>query len=313
MTDRTRRWLWLALRLGGTAAGLAYIAFIADLRQVADTLVQVPLSAFALALTMSMLSVMVAAARWRVMFRTYGAAQLPGYGSLLRLQLVGLFYSTYLPGGVGGDLVRGVASRRAFGDSGTPAALTVVAVERLVGLAALLALVSAALYLRPLPGVRNSAAVGLAGIAGAALAMAAVAGARRLASLLPGRLGTLAGSIPAMAWPAGLAAALALSMVAQVTMALGGNALLSAVAPNVTLSETTVVVLVSVAASFFPLTVGGAGVREATLVVLCAAILNVPENDATAASLGLWICQLVVAGAGGLLQLTMRPEGRDAE
>ena len=150
MTDRTRRWLWLALRLGGTAAGLAYIAFIADLRQVADTLVQVPLSAFALALTMSMLSVMVAAARWRVMFRTYGAAQLPGYGSLLRLQLVGLFYSTYLPGGVGGDLVRGVASRRAFGDSGTPAALTVVAVERLVGLAALLALVSAALYLRPL-------------------------------------------------------------------------------------------------------------------------------------------------------------------
>ena len=302
------RGLWLALRLLGTTAGLTYVAFIVDLGQVAATLTRIPLTAFAMALTMSGLSVVVSAARWRVMFRTYGAADIPAYSRLLKLQLVGLFYSTYLPGGVGGDLVRGVASRQAFGASGTPAALTVVFVERLVGLAGLLALVSAALALRPLPGVRTSAVVGVTGLIAATGAVLAVAAARRLAPLIPGRLGAMVARVPTMEWPAGLPLALALSMVAQLAVALGGHSLLDSVAPGVTLSDTTVVVLVSIAASFFPLAVGGAGVREATLVVLCAAILNVPENDAAAASLGLWLCQLIVAGSGGLLQLISRSE-----
>ena len=303
-----RRWIWLALRLLGTVAGLTYVAFIADLRQVGATLTRVPLAAFALALSMSGLSVMVCAARWRVMFRTYGANSIPRYLRLLKLQLVGLFYSTYLPGGVGGDLVRGVASRQAFGEAGTPAALTVVFVERLVGLAGLLALVSGALALRPLPGVHNSPAVGVMGLAAATGAILTVAAARRLSRLLPGRLGAVASRVPTMEWPAGLPMALVLSMVAQMAVALGGYALLVSVAPAVTLSDTTVVVLVSIAASFFPLAVGGAGVREATLVMLCAGILNVPETDAVAASLGLWLCQLIVAGSGGLLQLVLRSE-----
>ena len=303
-TKRPRgRRLWLALRLLGTAAGFAYVAWITDLGQVVSTMTGLPPENLALALVASSLPLLLAGARWGLMLRTYGAPRVPGFWRLTRLHLVGLFYNTCLPGGVGGDVVRGVISREVYGAGGVTPAMTVVLLERVVGLAALMLLVAGAVALRPLPGARHALPWSAAGVAAALALVAGVALVRRLADLLPGRLGRVAAHVPAMTWPAGLALALLLSVLLHLTITMAGHALLTAVAPRVTLAGTTIVVLVAMAASYFPLTVGGAGVREAAFVALSTAALGIARNDAAAVSLSLWVCQLLLAGAGGLLQL----------
>ena len=62
------------------------------------------------------------------------------------------------------------------------------------------------------------------------------------------------------------------------------------------------------ATTFLPITVGGAGAREAVYVALCGRLFGMPEADALAASIGLWGAHLVVGGFGGLAQL-LRPGG----
>jgi hypothetical protein len=55
-----------------------------------------------------------------------------------------------------------------------------------------------------------------------------------------------------------------------------------------------------------PITVGGAGAREAVYATLCGTLFGMPAADAVAASLGLWLAHLVVGAAGGLAQLVGR-------
>ena len=57
------------------------------------------------------------------------------------------------------------------------------------------------------------------------------------------------------------------------------------------------------ATAFLPITVGGAGAREAVYVALCGTLFGMPEADALAASLGLWLAHLAVGAAGGVAQL----------
>lgn len=298
-----KRLVWLALRLLGTAAGFTFVVWITDLREVGATLLKIPVGNLAVGLAMSTLTLLAVAARWWTLLRTYGAPRMPSFWRLAHLHLVGLFYNTYLPGGVGGDVVRAVVSREAFGEEGVTPALTVVLLERVVGLAALMMLVAGALAVKPLPGVDNPLPYCVAGMLAAAGMVLGLALVRRLAGVLPGRLGHMAARLPTMHWRGGLFVALLASILAQLIFAVAGHAMLLAVAPTVTLADSIVVVLVALIAAFFPLTVGGAGVREAAFVVLCAATLGISKNDSAAASLALWFCQLVVAGVGGLAQL----------
>lgn len=59
--------------------------------------------------------------------------------TVLRLALIGLFFNLLVPGGVGGDLIKAVYLRRESGDR-YPQALLTVLLDRLVGLAGLLAI-----------------------------------------------------------------------------------------------------------------------------------------------------------------------------
>ena len=279
------------------------MAWIVDLGQVAETLKRLPPWNLAVALVVSGIPLLLAAARWGMMLRTYGAPHVPPYWRLAHLHLVGMFYNNCLPGGVGGDVVRGVISREAYGTGGVTPAMTVVLLERAVGLAGLMLLVAAAVAVKPLPGVHHALLWSMAGVAAALTLVLAVALVRRLANVLPLRLGRLLAGVPTMSWPPGLAVALLLSVLGQMTFTLAGHVLLTAVAPDVTLAGTTIVVLVAMAAAYFPLTVGGAGVREAAFVMLSTAALGIARSDAAAVSLALWCCQLVVAGMGGLWQL----------
>ncbi|HJK89402.1 MAG TPA: lysylphosphatidylglycerol synthase transmembrane domain-containing protein [Polyangiaceae bacterium LLY-WYZ-15_(1-7)] len=299
-------WLWLGAQLLGTAGGFAWIAATVDLARVKDRVLAVPPLAFAAALALTFAGLTVGATRWRVVLGAYGAPARPPLRRLVQLYLVGFFYNTYLPGGVGGDVVRGVVTREAFGERGTTGAVAVVLVERVLGLVGLLLVVAGVLAWRPPAELEGALPWALLGIAGALTAVAGLALARRLAPHLPGPLARLAGGLPTLASPGRFALATALSLVTQSLVALSGWVLLHGLDPRATLAQAFVVVPVAAATAFLPITVGGAGAREAAFVALCAAVSPIGETDATAAALAMWGAQLVVAGAGGLLQL-VRP------
>lgn len=300
---RRRAALW-ALKIAGTALGFAYVAWIVDLREVSDAILRISGWAFAAACAISAASLLVGAARWRILLAAYGAPHRPSFLRLSHVYLVGFFYNNYLPGGLGGDVVRGVVTRASFGERGATASMTVVLVERVLGLSGLMLVVSGTYLARPLPGTEGVLPLSLLLLGGALAAVLAVAAGRRLAPSLPGKLGEIAAALPSIERGLPFASALLVSLVTQMLVALTGWVILSSITGGlVTLPDALVIVPLAMAAAYFPFSVGGAGVREGAFVVLCTTALSMSRADALASSLLLWMSQLAVAGAGGVAQL----------
>lgn len=301
-----RRWLGFAIRLAGTAAGLAWIATRIDLGEAARALGQIPLAAFALATLLIVANVLVAARRWRVLLRAYGAARIPAFAHLARLYFVAFFYNNYLPGAVAGDVGRGVVTRDAFDHEGAAGALAVVLVERALGLFALFALLGAGILAADAAvDTRALAWWTAAGCAGSCALVVAIPLGRRLAPYLPGPLARVAAKLPALRDRGAFVRALALSVATQGLVVLAGWVLLAALV-DLPLAASLLIVPLAAATTFLPITVGGAGAREAVYIALCGRLFGMPEADALAASLGLWFAHLAVGAAGGLLQLVQR-------
>lgn len=308
-----RKWLWRGLRFGGTAAAFAYILSIVDPAELGGAFARVSALAFFAACLTTLANLWVGAVRWRLLLAAYGAPRRPSLLRLTHVYWVGFFYNNYVPGGVGGDVVRGLVTRQSFGERGTTASMTVVLVERALGLGGLLLLVSGANLVRPLPGTGDVLFLSALGLAAAAGGIGFVAVSRRVAPSLPGKLGELAASIPEIERPLPFAGALGVSLGTQGLVAVTGWLLLGSVTGGaVTLGDALVVVPLSMAATYIPFSVGGAGFREGAFVYFCATFLGVAEADAVAASLLIWGSQLVVGGLGGLSQLVV-PISREEE
>lgn len=306
-----RRLMW-ALKIGGTVAGFAYVASIVDPAEVGAAVARLSPWAFLGACAVTLVNLGVGAARWRILLAAYGAPRLPSFPRLFRVYLVGFFYNNYLPGGLGGDVVRGVVTRASFGARGTTASMTVVLVERVLGLSGLLLIVSTTSLLRPLPGTEDVLPLSALFLVAAAASVLAIAAGRRLAPRLPGRLGETAAALPEIVRGGPFVTALALSLVTQALVAMTGWVLIASITGGrVSATDALVLVPLAMAATYFPLSVGGAGAREAAFVALGTSALGMSEADALASSLLLWISQLAVAAIGGLVQL-VAPVGEDA-
>ncbi|HEY6030952.1 MAG TPA: lysylphosphatidylglycerol synthase domain-containing protein, partial [Gaiellaceae bacterium] len=144
------------------------------------------------------------------------------------------------------------------------------------------------------------------GIAGSLVLVLALPFARHLAPLLPGKLRTIAARVPALSSPIAFVLAVVYSVATQALVALAGFVLLHAVDPQVGLGASLLIVPLAAATTFLPITVGGAGAREAVYVALGASLFHMPESDAVAASLALWLAHLLVGAIGGGLQLLDR-------
>lgn len=300
------RWLGLAIRLAGTAAGLAWIATQVEPAAAARALGRVPPSTFALAAALVAANVVAAALRWAVLLRAYGAARVPRFARLAYLYFVAFFYNNYLPGAVAGDVGRGVVTRDAFEGEGAAGALAVVLVERALGLFGLFALLGLGLLTAGRALDTGALAAWTAvGCAGSCALVALIPLARRLAPHLPGPLARVAARLPALGDARAFAAALALSVATQALIVLAGWVLLDALA-GTGLAASLLIVPLAAATTFLPITVGGAGAREAVYVALGGRLFGMPEADALAASLGLWLAHLAVGAAGGALQLLVR-------
>lgn len=292
-------------RIAITLAAVGYLASRVDPAEVVAAWGRLSVTAALTALSVVFLGLGIGIVRWRLLLRAYGAIDVPSWARLLHLYFVGHFYNTYAPGGVGGDVLRGVASRKAFGDVSWASATTGVAVvfiERVLGVSALLALAAGAYLYRPLPeleAVRTWAALGLA--AGVA-AIGGIALAPRLTPWVPQKLVEPIRALPRLyAWWPFLGAIVA-SLIIHSLNIVAGHAIMHSLDPAVEASDSAVAIPFASASAFFPFTVGGAGVREAAFAVLYGTV-GVPEATAYAGSLSFWATQLISAGCGGLVNL----------
>ena len=137
------------------------------------------------------------------------------------------------------------------------------------------------------------------------LAGAAVLGllwGRRLAHLLPAPLAAIAQRLPVAQRVGPFGPVLLLSVLVHGSIAAGTHLLLSEAAPQLPLQTSLSIMPLAVATIFLPISVGGAGVFEASVVSLYAGV-GVPQSAALAACVGFRIAQLTVAGAGGLVSV----------
>lgn len=301
--SRLKRWSWLFAKVGVAGAAFAYVLTRQSWSDLAEAMSQITVSSITAAVFIQFACLTIAATRWRALMRAYGADHLPGFAELVRVNFVGHFYNTYLPGAVGGDVLRGVVTRRAFPEGGATASIAIVLVERLLGLAATFALAALA---APFDTKRELAykvlPYALLGILGVGGTIVALAHGQRVAPYLPARVAALVRNLPALTRPGLLPGALLLSFVIQALFVVCVHVLVAAIHPSVHWTHSLVAVPLTAIASYFPLSVAGAGPRDAVMVALYA-LGGVPRAEGLAASLSLLVVTLIAAGMGGLWQL----------
>jgi glycosyltransferase 2 family protein len=291
----------LLLRFVVPVAVLGYLLTVVPLRDTLASLKAIPLWAFASSIAVAIIGLYLAALRWRLLFSACGVSEQPSTFRLLVLHLVGLFYNVFVPGGLGGDVVRAVAVRRVMGARGLPGALAIILLERTLGLAGLLILVAATFTFFPLTQIEDVVLWSAVGLGVAAAAVGSIVNASRIARFLPAPLARVAAALPTVQAPRPFALALALSVFTQSALIFIGHVMIATLA-DVRFTDSMVVMPLIGAAQYFPFSVGGAGVRELAFVKLYA-LVGVVEHHALAASLAVAVVTYIVAAAGGILQM----------
>lgn len=307
---RRRRYLRWG-RIAVTIAAVGYLASRVEPRDVLAAFQRLSLAAALIAIGVVFFGLFCGMVRWWLLLRAYGAIDLPRHTRIAHLYFVGHFYNTYAPGGVGGDVIRGVAGRKAFGDvdwASATSGVAVVFIERVIGVSALLVLAAGAYLLNPIPGIENVGLWAALGLGAAAAALIGIAVAPRLAPILPEALGKPLRALPRLFSIGPFMAAVLLSLIIHSINIVAGHAIVSSLEPSVTFAQSAVVMPLIGASAFFPFTVGGAGVREAAFAALYGTV-GVPEASAYAASLCFWATQLITAGVGGVLNLLVPLSG----
>jgi uncharacterized membrane protein YbhN (UPF0104 family) len=293
---------FLVLRFAVPVAALAYLLSKVPIRDVLHSASSMSWHAVVSALAVLVFATCIGTLRWRVLFSACGITSPPPFLEMLRAYFIAAFYATCVPGGLGGEVVRAMATRRVVGPRGLPASLAIVFLDRTCGLTGMLILVAGGFSLYPLKGVPNVLPWSAFGICVAAAAVLAIVSGPRLAPHLPGPLGKIAAALPTIESLPLFAAALGLSVITQLSCVVFGHILLASITSRASFTDSLVILPLVGASQYFPLTVGGAGVREAGFVVLFATV-GVSKADALAASLVNGALTYVTSGMGGVLHL----------
>jgi glycosyltransferase 2 family protein len=307
-----RTWLLRVARLTVTGLAFAWVFSRVDRAALWGAIQRTSPAAFFAAVILASLNLVPGTLRWGLLMRAYGATRVPPFSRLLRMYWIAFFYNLWLPGGVGGDVVRGVASREAFGAEGATSALAVVFVDRVMGLVGLLLVVAVASLIHPIPGVQGVELASVLGLAAGLGAIVFVAGAKASANKLPSVLGRIASRLPSLVRPGLFGSTVGLAVLTQGLVACTGHILVAALHPEVPLLTSCVMIPLAMATAYIPITVGGAGAREAMFQTLYG-LVGVPFEDATAASLLSMAAYYLSSSVGGVLvALDGRREPADA-
>jgi uncharacterized membrane protein YbhN (UPF0104 family) len=310
----TRRYAILGLKLAITVGAVTFLLVRQPVRELGRALGAISPAAHLATLGLILVALAVGTLRWRVLLSAYGAVAVPSFGQLLKVYFVGHFYNIYVPGAVGGDVLRGVVTRRAFGQGGAAAhggvgSVAVVFIERGLGAAGVLALSAIATAVFAVKRFAALLPVCVLGVIAVLAIVFALAHGHRLARFAPGPLGRLLAALPPLARVGPFVLACLLSLGTQSLVALCGHALVHGLEPALPLAYTFVAMPLAAAAGYFPLTIAGIGPRDVAMVELYEQ-LGVSEAHATAVAFAFLFAQLASGLIGGIVQL-VRPIGID--
>lgn len=290
-------WIIWPLRLGLVLIlpGVWLLTF-ADRQALAATAAQLPLGHLVLATLMILLAMCVGAIRWRLIMTALGARSRLGLLSAMRLYLVSYFYNIFIPGAVGGDILRGVLLRRRFDNAA--ASYLVVALERVIGLIALgcfflIGLLAGPQFMEP-----RDAALALGILSALGVGVIVIA---RFSERIYARWR----AFPPIHAPSGLVLAFAISFLSHAA-SIGAFAILAdGLDLPIGLLDLALIVPVAFVAGVIPIAIVGVGPREVAMVALLRLFQISPER-ALVLSLSFALINIVIAAIGGLLQLIGR-------
>lgn len=269
----------------------------------------------------------LAGIRWQILLRVQGIHI--SWWRLYGLLLVGLFFSLFIPGGTGGDIVKGYyLLKEAPVGRKTSAALSIV-MDRLLGLLGVAILMGTVTILRwdwltADPLIANCLYTGLAiiGVSVAGMLLAGLISGFRLVHALPehlpGRnfLATLSGAyaVYGRAWLATSAAILlsVLAHTAHYTTFWCATKAIEATGPRKPTAieiYSALPVIETVAA--LPITPGGLGTREKFFDEMLTPLANLSEGVAPAISVLGYLCIVFWGIVGGIFYAFYRPSRQE--
>lgn len=295
----------LVLRFVLPVVAVGYMLRIIPIAEVIASAKRVPITAIVAACAIIVIATAVATYRWQLLFGACGVKAKPRFLDLFRIYWICIFYNTYVPGGLGGEVVRAIATRRIVGPGGIAMSGAIVLLERTLGLTGMLILVVVGFTLFPLKGVPHVMLFSAAGIGAACIAVFVIVRGARLAKFLPAPIARIAASLPTIeSWPL-FVVALLLSVVTQSSGVVVGHILISSITAKALWTDSVVMLPLILASQYFPLTIAGAGVRELGFVMFYGTV-GVSKPDALAASFMLMGIQFLMNATGGVLH-AIRP------
>ncbi len=293
-----------ALRLGISAALIAWILRQAPLGEVLEAYRSADLGLVLLALALNPLGYWASVSRWRLLIRSQGGDA--SFGFLVRSFLVGVFFNNLLPSTIGGDAVRAIDTARTGVDRAT--AVAIVVVDRFIGLLALLLFAGVGLLLsgsltERVPALYAWVAgiAALLGLIAALLFLPSRRGPDLLARLGKGGLVTKLSSalFAFQGRGAVLAKAFGYSLALQTLVVLNGWLLSRALHVPIPLPYFFLIVPLAIFVMMIPVSINAIGVRENVWAFFFAAF-GVASAKAVAVAwldYGLVLIQALVGGA----------------
>jgi glycosyltransferase 2 family protein len=238
------------------------------------------------------------------------------WGRSFQWTMIGHFFNQILPSSIGGDVIRGLLAGRGTGDmSGT---VTSIALDRIVGFAALLVLIAVGqpLLLARLDDASLSRLALVLVLAGAGALIAPFILAKVLGRHLSGHLRTAARRFSSGAYQLATSPLLASAALLLAFMMHGSNLLLTAAIANrlgatVSLLDVLLVVPTIVLVASLPISIGGWGVREAGLAIGFTAI-GQPASVAVLTSVIIGIANLISGLPGAAVWSLLPPLAKPA-
>jgi uncharacterized protein (TIRG00374 family) len=300
------RWARLAVAVA-LLSWLLYISHPAEIWRVASRARIAPLL---LAVALTLFDRALMAYRWLVLLRPLPPGARPPFGRVMRIFFVSTFVGTFLPGSVGGDLVRAYA----LASERVPMALSVasVAMDRALGVLSILLLGLAAVMAAPAqapPGVFTVLLLGAAAccVLGLVVFSETVAGvAARFLARMPGAMLQRAGQRLLEAVRAyrhhhgALANVLAGSLGVQALRVLQAWLLGLSLGITLPLSAYFVCIPIILLVMLLPITINGLGTSQAAFI-WCFGALGVARAEAFAVSILFVALGIVGNLPGGVL------------
>jgi uncharacterized membrane protein YbhN (UPF0104 family) len=297
-----------AIKLALTGASLAYLLHKVDLAAAWDAGRSMVPWYFVAAVGLQALQVAICALRWQAVLRAIGATL--GFVRAAILFSIGNFFGQILPGAVGGDAVRVLATRRA--GLGLSTAINSVMLERAATVFALVLLTTLS---EPalLSRLDNAPTVWLF----PALTFGALCGLVLLASLdrLPeawrrwrlvrGFVQLAADTRACFFTVRNAAPILGIALLGHVNLAVLVWVLAVGLGAQVTLLDCLVLVPPVVLVATLPISIAGWGAREVAMITLFG-LIGVPAAQATALSVLFGLSGLLIALPGGVFLLLER-------